>query len=131
LLGVCAAVRADLVPTPDGIAVKQADVATPARGMSMAQVAGKFGEPVNKVAAVGVPPISRWEYSGFVVYFERDHVIHTVVGGTVAATPEAPAAAPATSASSPRPSAPAAETPAGETPAAGTPAASTPPPPAS
>ncbi len=53
-----------------GIAVKESDVATPARGMTMDQVASKFGAPVTKVPAVGKPPISRWEYPGFVVYFE-------------------------------------------------------------
>jgi hypothetical protein len=74
--------RADIVASEDGIAVRDAGVAAPARGMTMAQVAGKFGDPLTKVAAVGTPPISRWEYSGFVVYFERDHVIHAVVSAS-------------------------------------------------
>lgn len=73
---------AETVATENGIAVKQADVATPARGMSMDQVAAKFGAPVTKVPAVGRPPISRWEYPGFVVYFENSHVIHTVVANS-------------------------------------------------
>jgi hypothetical protein len=99
--------RADIVASEDGIAVRDAGVAAPARGMTMAQVAGKFGDPLTKVAAVGTPPISRWEYSGFVVYFERDHVIHAVVSASaptdssgsaspsVAAAPAAAAPAPA------------------------------------
>jgi hypothetical protein len=92
--------RADIVASQDGIAVRDAGVAAPARGMSMAQVASKFGDPLTKVAAVGTPPISRWEYSGFVVYFERDHVIHAVVSASApadssAASPPAAAAAPA------------------------------------
>ena len=62
-----------------GIAVKESDVDTPSRGMTMDQVASKFGAPVTKVPAVGKPPISRWEYPGFVVYFEHEHVIHSVV----------------------------------------------------
>jgi hypothetical protein len=49
--------------------------------MTMEQVASRFGKPENKVPAVGKPPISRWEYPGFVVYFENDHVIHSVVAG--------------------------------------------------
>ena len=65
-----------------GIAVKESDVATPTRGMTMRQVAAKFGDPVTKLPAVGRPPISRWEYPGFVVYFEADHVIHSVVPST-------------------------------------------------
>src|ERR1700735_3987611 len=87
--------RADIVASEDGIAVRDAGVAAPARGMTMAQVAGKFGDPLTKVAAVGTPPISRWEYSGFVVYFERDHVIHAVVSASAPPDPSGAAAPPA------------------------------------
>jgi hypothetical protein len=51
---------------------------TPARGASKAQVEKQFGEPTQRVAAVGNPPISSWVYPGFTVYFEYDHVIHSV-----------------------------------------------------
>ena len=67
------------IAVDNGIAVKNSDQATPTRGMTMNQVAAKFGAPVTKVPAVGKPPISRWEYPGFVVYFESDHVIDSVV----------------------------------------------------
>ncbi len=50
----------------------------PSRGTSMERVETMFGMPTNRHAAVGVPPIARWEYPGFVVYFEHQHVIHTV-----------------------------------------------------
>jgi hypothetical protein len=70
------------IAVDNGIAVKDSDVATPARGMTMEQVATKFGTPVTKVPAVGKPPISRWEYPGFIVYFEADHVIHSVVANS-------------------------------------------------
>ncbi len=70
---------AETIAVDNGIAVKQADVATPTRGMTMDEVSGKFGAPATKVPAVGKPPISRWEYPGFVVYFEHEHVIHSVV----------------------------------------------------
>ncbi len=86
LTGFC---KAETIAVDNGIAVKESDIATPARGMTMEQVAAKFGAPVSKVPAVGSPPISRWEYQGFVVYFEADHVIHSVVAGS------APAASPA------------------------------------
>jgi hypothetical protein len=56
----------------------QAQAATPGRGMSMAQVEAHYGSPSEKVAAVGDPPISRWVYPNFTVYFERHHVIHAV-----------------------------------------------------
>jgi hypothetical protein len=87
-LGAAESVRADIVALDAGIAVKESDVATPSRGMTMDQVASKFGAPVTKVPAVGKPPISRWEYPGFVVYFDRDFVIHSVVATSASvATP--------------------------------------------
>jgi hypothetical protein len=70
---------AETIAVDSGIAVKDSDVTTPARGMTMDQVATKFGAPVTKVPAVGRPPISRWEYPGFIVYFEANYVIHSVV----------------------------------------------------
>jgi hypothetical protein len=73
---------AETIAIDNGIAVKESDLATPARGMTMDQVATKFGTPVTKVPAVGKPPISRWEYPGFVVFFEFDHVIHSVVANS-------------------------------------------------
>ncbi|HWJ07328.1 MAG TPA: hypothetical protein VNS57_16250 [Steroidobacteraceae bacterium] len=56
-----------------------ATVATPTRGMTMAQVEQKFGAPSERFAAVGQPPITRWVYADKVVYFEYDHVVHAVV----------------------------------------------------
>ena len=50
----------------------------PSRGMSEQSVEARFGAPAAKVAAVGEPPISRWEYAEFIVYFEYDKVIHSV-----------------------------------------------------
>jgi hypothetical protein len=73
---------AETIAVDNGIAVRESDVATPARGMTMDQVATKFGAPVTKVPAVGQPPISRWQYPGFVVYFEHEHVIHSVVANS-------------------------------------------------
>ena len=48
----------------------------PARGMTMAQVEARFGPPQKKFPAVGKPPITRWRYDGFMVYFEDQYVIH-------------------------------------------------------
>jgi hypothetical protein len=48
------------------------------RGLSMAQVEKRYGEPSRRVDAVGNPPISRWIYPEFVVYFEGQFVIHAV-----------------------------------------------------
>jgi hypothetical protein len=74
--------NAATVAVDNGIAVQQTDVATPTRGMTMDQVAAKFGAPANKIPSVGKPPISRWEYPGFIVYFEANHVIHSVVANS-------------------------------------------------
>ena len=54
-------------------------VQTPRKGLDMAGVRQQFGEPAQQVAAVGEPPISRWEYAGFTVYFENDTVLHSVI----------------------------------------------------
>ena len=51
----------------------------PSRGMSMDKVAATWGQPATRNSAVGDPPIARWEYSDFVVYFEHQYVIHAVV----------------------------------------------------
>ncbi len=51
----------------------------PSRGMTQASVQSRFGEPVSRIAAVGDPPISRWHYQDFIVYFEYDRVIHSVL----------------------------------------------------
>jgi hypothetical protein len=83
---------AEVVAVDNGIAVKDSDVSTPARGMTMDQVSSKFGAPASKVPAVGNPPISRWEYPGFIVYFEHEHVIHSVVAGAQSASPDNPTA---------------------------------------
>jgi len=51
----------------------------PDNGLTMADVQSKFGEPVKKYAAVGDPPITRWEYQAWSVYFENDVVLFTVL----------------------------------------------------
>jgi hypothetical protein len=50
----------------------------PSRGSSMASVEARFGAPTTKHEAVGRPPITRWDYPGFSVFFEYDHVVHAV-----------------------------------------------------
>jgi hypothetical protein len=54
-------------------------VDTPRNGLKMDQVRQQYGEPASTVAAVGEPPISRWEYTGFSVFFENDLVLHSVI----------------------------------------------------
>ena len=57
----------------------QSSANQPALGMSMEKVEATFGAPQNRAPAVGDPPITRWEYPGFVVYFEHNLVLHSVV----------------------------------------------------
>lgn len=67
------AVQADELKIP-----AETSATRPARGMSMEKVEATYGAPSNRVPAVGQPPITRWEYPGFVVYFENNLVIHAV-----------------------------------------------------
>ena len=55
------------------------DDGRPTRGMTQTGVQSKYGSPASVKAPVGEPPITRWEYSDFVVYFEHDKVIHAVL----------------------------------------------------
>jgi hypothetical protein len=50
----------------------------PGRGLTMGDVERQFGAPSERIAAVGQPPIARWVYPTFVVYFEHNLVIHAV-----------------------------------------------------
>jgi hypothetical protein len=59
-------------------------VPVPTRGMTMAQVEGRFGPPSSKLDPRGGdaplhPVINRWVYDNFTVYFERDRVIDAVL----------------------------------------------------
>ncbi len=51
----------------------------PRRGLTMRQVEQRFGTPQERIPAVGKPPITRWRYPGYTVYFEYQHVLHAVV----------------------------------------------------
>lgn len=67
----------------DTLLVKRTDQAeisaVPKRGASMNQVSSQYGAPETKHAAVGKPPITRWDYPAFSVYFEYTHVIDAVL----------------------------------------------------
>jgi hypothetical protein len=62
----------------DRVAAK-ADLNLPQKSSTMNQVRNQYGDPLAASAAVGNPPITRWEYADFVVYYEHQHVITTVV----------------------------------------------------
>lgn len=54
-------------------------VMRPSRGMTMSTVRAQFGNPMDARPAVGRPPITRWVYDDFTVYFEHQYVIHSVI----------------------------------------------------
>lgn len=69
---------AETIVVDEQLKVREARVATPARGTSMRAVEERFGTPAARHPAVGQPPITRWDYDGFSVFFEHDKVIHAV-----------------------------------------------------
>jgi hypothetical protein len=75
LAGSAQAEELQMTPAPAASAER------PSRGMSMEKVEAAYGAPSNRAPAVGQPPITRWEYPGFVVYFEHNLVIHSVAVG--------------------------------------------------
>jgi hypothetical protein len=81
LLCSCAATAAALAETivvDDQVTLRDSSVQTPKRGVTMTQVEARFGAPATRHDAVGAPPITRWDYPGFSVFFEHDRVIHAV-----------------------------------------------------
>ena len=84
LVAAClTAASVPVTPAAERIVIEAAtlgsSIARPPRGMSMVRVEMKFGSPESRFAPVGDPPISRWSYPAFTVYFEHKRVIHTVV----------------------------------------------------
>ena len=74
-------VQADTLAMPEKAKAeaKTYSIDLPGRGMTMAEVEKRFGPPGRKDDEVGDPPITRWVYEDFVVYFEYQYVIHAVV----------------------------------------------------
>jgi len=55
------------------------NLARPRAGMDQNQVKAQFGNPLQWTNPVGDPPITKWVYKDFIVVFEYDHVIHSVL----------------------------------------------------
>jgi len=100
LLGcaLSAPTRADTLVVNDQLQVRQSNLARPARGLTMAAVESKFGAPATKHDAVGTPPITRWDYPQFAVFFEKDRVIDSVLPPQASEPSTSPASTPITSA---------------------------------
>jgi hypothetical protein len=86
LLSVPAFLTADVLLIEQ---VRQAKgMAVPQNGQSKAEVEAAFGAPETTTGPVGDPPITRWTYQRWTVYFEFDHVLFTVLnkGEVITAT---------------------------------------------
>lgn len=77
---------AETLVVDDKVVVRDSTVPRPQRGMHMSAVEQQFGAPVTRHETVGQPPITRWDYSGFSVFFEKDIVIHAVATSGPVAT---------------------------------------------
>jgi hypothetical protein len=79
LAGVAAPSSAEEVTVPAATAQPAPAGERPERGMKMDAVEARYGAPATRYPAVGQPPITRWDYPGFVVFFEGDLVLHAVM----------------------------------------------------
>ncbi len=78
LLWVAAPLQAQTIRIPLGQQTGAGAQPLPVHGASQVSVTQRYGKPITRHPAVGRPPISRWDYPGFSVYFEHDHVVHSV-----------------------------------------------------
>lgn len=77
MFGVINAVMADVLLIEE---VRQAEnMQLPVNGMNKEEVRTSFGDPADRHAPVGDPPITRWDYERWSVYFEYDLVLFTVL----------------------------------------------------
>lgn len=70
---------AETIVVNDQVQVRESSVDRPKRGSTMSEVEKHFGAPVERHPTVGQPPITRWDYKDFSVFFERDRVIDAVI----------------------------------------------------
>jgi hypothetical protein len=71
------AAQADTLTIPIG--QQGADLTDlPQLGQSKRSVLERFGLADEEHAPIGKPPITRWDFREFSVYFEYDHVINSV-----------------------------------------------------
>lgn len=64
--------------------VREEPASLPARGMAMADVQARYGQPTERLEPRGGqkrqwPTIHRWVYPTFTVYFERSRVVDAVL----------------------------------------------------
>ncbi len=81
-LSAVTSLHAETLTVPETATASSAGL--PVRGSGQGAVLKAFGEPAMRHAPVGggsaqQPPITRWDYSGFSVFFENSHVVDVVV----------------------------------------------------
>ena len=79
ICGYATPTLAETVKIPVGEQSAGMEIEKPTLGMSKAMVEKRYGAPQERIAPRGQPPISRWVYQDFIVYFEYDTVLHSVV----------------------------------------------------
>jgi hypothetical protein len=83
LAALLAALIVSTAATADVLLIEDVEraktMSLPDNGLNKQQVSQRWGEPLQRYAAVGAPPITRWRYDGYSVYFEYDRVISTVL----------------------------------------------------
>ncbi len=84
---VAGSALADTVVVNDQVQLRDSRIDRPKGGLTMSEVEKHFGAPLTRHPTVGKPPITRWDYNGFSVFFEGDRVIHSVVTSGEAAAP--------------------------------------------
>ncbi len=70
--------QADTLQIPLGAQGTEVSMDLPQRGESRRAVLERFGLADEEHPSVGQPPITRWDYRTFSVYFEYDHVVNSV-----------------------------------------------------
>lgn len=70
-------VRADVLIIEEVRQVERMNL--PRNGQTMQAIEAHYGAPDRRHAAVGEPPITRWDYADYSVYFENDRVLFSVL----------------------------------------------------
>ena len=80
LTSLAGAASAEVIKVPIAQqAQEMQSIEKPRLGMKQDDVQAKFGDPLDWSGPVGEPPITRWEYADYYVFFEHDIVLHTVL----------------------------------------------------
>lgn len=79
LSGLMGTLSAEELHIPVGEQAGLQPISVPLNGESRQRVLRHFGPPDKEYPRVGKPPITRWDYSQFSVYFEYDRVINSVI----------------------------------------------------